>query len=89
MAKLTIVFRRAYEFTGSNGELVSGFQYGAFDEKGKGISFTSKKEHEFVKATGFDPNQAVEIELDTNWDERRGKIKYREATEKDDIDLDN
>jgi len=60
-----------------------GFMYGGRDENGKWIVFFSRKDHmgEVVADKKFNPEKAVDLQIDSRTDLFSGKEKFREQDE--------
>lgn len=77
--KLTIVGKRPFEFTGSQGDLVRGNMYVAFSPSGKALEFSSREEHEVHEGEiEFNAAKSEEVTLQTKI-RQDGKVGYREA----------
>jgi hypothetical protein len=77
MTKVTIVTKRPFEFTGKDGNQVTGNMYGCFDENGKSYEFSSSAEHEVQEGeTAFNPVKCKDIPVETVF--FAGKVKFRE-----------
>jgi len=75
--KLTIIGKREIAFTGNDGKEIEGTMYLALTDKGQGIEFFSREEHDVNEGTiTYNSNLAEEIKIEA----RMGKqgIKYSE-----------
>jgi len=79
---ITLVAGKAFarEASSPTGQGVSGFMFGGFTEQNKYLMFFSKTDHmsDIVKAKKFDPDSALDLDLDSRIDLFSGKENWRE-----------